>query len=59
LRDVEGFSTDDTAAALSVSVATVKARLVRARLRLRDLLGRHFQVPRDGQMYPGEMQDAS
>jgi RNA polymerase sigma-70 factor (ECF subfamily) len=58
LRDVEGFSTDDTAEALSVSVATVKARLVRARLRLRDLLGRHFQVPRDSQIFHGEMQDA-
>ena len=57
LRDVEGFSTDDTAEALSVSVATVKARLVRARLRLRDLLGRHFQVPQDAQISPGEMQD--
>jgi RNA polymerase sigma-70 factor, ECF subfamily len=42
LRDVEGFSTAETAEALELSVATVKTRLLRARLQLRERLSRHF-----------------
>ena len=42
LRDVEQLSTEDTAEALGISVPAVKSRLLRARLRLREKLGRHF-----------------
>lgn len=38
LRDIEGFSTQETAAALGLSVANVKVRLLRARLQLRERL---------------------
>ncbi|MCU0981447.1 MAG: sigma-70 family RNA polymerase sigma factor [Pirellulaceae bacterium] len=40
LRDVEGFSTQETAEALGLSVANVKVRLLRARLQLRERLTR-------------------
>ena len=43
LRDVEGLSTEETAAALELSVPAVKSRLLRARLQLRERLGRYFQ----------------
>ena len=43
LRDVEGLSTEETAAALDLSVPAVKSRLLRARLQLRERLGRYFQ----------------
>ncbi len=43
LRDVEGLSTEETAEALALSVPAVKSRLLRARLQLRDRLGRFFQ----------------
>src|ERR1700719_1998112 len=42
LRDVEQRSTEETAEALGISVPAVKSRLLRARLRLREKLGRHF-----------------
>jgi RNA polymerase sigma-70 factor (ECF subfamily) len=42
LRDIEGFSIDQTAEALNVSQAAVKARLWRARLQLRERLNRYF-----------------
>ncbi len=42
LRDVEGLSIRETAAALSVTEANVKVRLLRARLRLREHLTRIF-----------------
>lgn len=45
LRDVEGFSTAETAEALDLSVTTVKTRLLRARLQLRERLSRHFGPP--------------
>lgn len=45
LRDVEGLSTAETAEALDLSVATVKTRLLRARLQLREHLSRHFGLP--------------
>ena len=38
LRDVEGLSGEETAAALGISAATVKTRLLRARRRLQDAL---------------------
>lgn len=46
LRDVEGLSTEETASSLGISVAAVKSRLLRARLRLRQKLDRYFR--RDG-----------
>ena len=42
LRDVEGLSTEETAEALGESVPTVKMRLHRARMALREQLTRHF-----------------
>ena len=50
LRDVEGLSNIDAAAALDVSVPAFKARVHRARLFLRDRLDRHFGTRRG----PGE-----
>jgi RNA polymerase sigma-70 factor, ECF subfamily len=50
LRDIEGLSAPEVAEVLAVSVATVKSRLHRARLGVRDalapLLGVHPQRPR-------------
>lgn len=43
LRDIEGFSTAETAQILGVSPANVKVRLHRARLFLRDRLKRYFE----------------
>lgn len=43
LRDIEGLSTEDTAAAVGISVPAVKSRLLRARLKLRDRLARYFR----------------
>lgn len=40
LRDVEGYSTQETAEMLGISVANVKVRLLRARLQLRERLTR-------------------
>ena len=45
LRDVEGFSVKETAAALGLSEANVKVRLLRARLQLRELLTRTLGDP--------------
>lgn len=42
LRDVEGFSTEETAQMLGLSVSAVKSRLLRARLQLRDKLRRRM-----------------
>ncbi|NPA31484.1 MAG: sigma-70 family RNA polymerase sigma factor [Chloroflexi bacterium] len=42
LRDVEGFSTKETAEILGISTDAVKQRLARARLRLREALTRYF-----------------
>jgi RNA polymerase sigma-70 factor (ECF subfamily) len=47
LRDVEGFSTEQTAEALELTNAAVKARLWRARLQLRQRLSRYFGVTCD------------
>jgi RNA polymerase sigma-70 factor, ECF subfamily len=43
LRDVEGLSTEETAKILGISVAAVKSRLLRARLRLRQKLNKYFR----------------
>src|SRR5215469_1744843 len=43
LRDIEELSTEETAEALGLSVPAVKSRLLRARLKLRQKLGRYFQ----------------
>jgi len=45
LRDVEGLSVKETAAALDLSEANVKVRLLRARLQLRELLTRKLGDP--------------
>jgi RNA polymerase sigma-70 factor (ECF subfamily) len=42
LRELEGLSTDETANALDISIETVKTRLHRARLWLRERLSTHF-----------------
>ncbi|MFN4261316.1 MAG: sigma-70 family RNA polymerase sigma factor [Gemmataceae bacterium] len=51
LRDVEELSTADTAAALGLTEGTVKVRLLRARLMLREYLTRHFGDP-EKRLYP-------
>lgn len=43
LRDVEDLSTEETAAAVGISVPAVKSRLLRARLKLREKLARYFR----------------
>ncbi len=43
LRDVEGLSTEETADLLHLSIGAVKARLFRARLRLREELSKTFK----------------
>jgi RNA polymerase sigma-70 factor (ECF subfamily) len=43
LRDVEGLSTEETAELLNLSGGAVKARLFRARLRLREELSKIFK----------------
>lgn len=43
LRDVEDLSTDQVAEILEITVPTVKTRLHRARLFLRERLARHFE----------------
>ena len=44
LRDVEEMSTEETAEALGMSIPAVKSRLLRARLKLRQKLNRHFRL---------------
>ncbi len=43
LRDVEGLSIAETAAMLDLSVPAVKSRMLRARLKLRELLTQYFR----------------
>src|SRR5260221_951818 len=45
IRDVEGLSTEETADVLGISVPTVKTRLHRARIALRDAIGGCFDRP--------------
>lgn len=42
LREIEGYSTEETAQILEISVSAAKVRLHRARLRLRQLLSPYF-----------------
>jgi len=42
LRDVDELSTEDTAELLGLSIPAVKTRLHRARLALREAIGRYF-----------------
>ena len=42
LRDIEGLSIEQTAEALGLSLATIKARSFRARLQLRERLSKYF-----------------
>jgi RNA polymerase sigma-70 factor, ECF subfamily len=44
LRDIEGFSTEQTAEVLELTSVAVKARLWRARLQLRERLSKYFGV---------------
>ena len=46
LRDIEGLSTAEAAEVLELTVDAVKARLWRARLKLRELLTKHFALSR-------------
>ena len=43
LRDMEGLSVEETANVLSLSIAAIKTRLLRARLQLRAHLTRYFE----------------
>ena len=43
LRDVEGFSAEETAEVLHLSIPAVKSRLHRARVHLRDRVNRYFR----------------
>lgn len=47
LRDVDGLSTEETAAVLEVSVEVVKTRLHRARMILRNLLSDYYRAQRE------------
>ena len=42
LREIEGYSTEETANILNISISAAKVRLHRARLRLRELLAPYF-----------------
>jgi len=44
LRNVEELSTEETALALGISIPAVKSRLLRARLKMRQKLNRHFRI---------------
>jgi RNA polymerase sigma-70 factor (ECF subfamily) len=46
LRDIEEMSAEEAADALGIKVPTLKSRLLRARLLLRESLGHHFEEPR-------------
>jgi RNA polymerase sigma-70 factor (ECF subfamily) len=46
LRDVDGFSTEETAQALALSSSAVKTRLRRARMTLRTSLNKYFRSTR-------------
>ena len=48
LRDIEQLNIAETAAALGVTSGTVKLRLLRARLRMRDLLAPHLRDLKKG-----------
>lgn len=57
LRDIEGFSLEQTAEALELSVVAVKARSFRARLQLREQLSRYFKrAEESGEVESGSSQ---
>jgi RNA polymerase sigma-70 factor, ECF subfamily len=56
LRDIEELSIDDIGEALGLSPVAVKARLLRARLQLRERLTRYFKKP-DGELPAVELSD--
>ena len=43
LRDIEGFNTEESAEILEISVQSVKTRLHRARLSLREKISKHYR----------------
>ena len=45
LREIEGYSTEETANILGISISATKVRLHRARLRLRESLAQYFTQP--------------
>jgi RNA polymerase sigma-70 factor (ECF subfamily) len=45
LHDIQDFSSADTAAAMGITVSAVNSRLHRARVFLRDRIGRHLRTP--------------
>jgi RNA polymerase sigma-70 factor (ECF subfamily) len=49
LCDVQGFSYDEAAQAMSIELGTVKSRLSRARAQLRELLARKGELPASAQ----------
>ncbi len=53
LRDIEGFSTKETAEILGISIESVKTRLHRARLALREEISHSY---REGKTYDGRLQ---
>jgi RNA polymerase sigma-70 factor (ECF subfamily) len=44
LRDIEGLSTEETAEVLESTPVAIKARLWRARLKLRERLNKYFGI---------------
>jgi RNA polymerase sigma-70 factor, ECF subfamily len=44
LRDIEGLSTEETAKVIESTPVAVKARLWRARLKLRERLSKYFGI---------------
>ena len=52
LVDIQGFSYEETADILGISIGTVKSRLSRARARLRDLLQTHQELLPDRYRFP-------
>jgi RNA polymerase sigma-70 factor (ECF subfamily) len=64
MRDMEGLSLDQTAAALGLSLPAVKARSARARLQLRERLSPYFKKaeasanvePRTGYAQPADLE---
>jgi RNA polymerase sigma-70 factor, ECF subfamily len=50
LRDVEELSIEQTAELLGISKAAVKSRLLRARLKLREMLQEHFRPSTEGEI---------
>jgi RNA polymerase sigma-70 factor, ECF subfamily len=52
LRDIEELSTEETAKILGISVPAVKTRLLRARLKLREMLDQYFRQGGQSELQP-------